>query len=218
MVIDERAYTLDVREVGNYIANSRDAGQAVQKKHGANLVAAFTTNTAMLNQYVHWWAWNSPDERDAGRSRRDADPEWKAYVASNRGRVLRQENRMLVPTEFALLKDKVPPLKGKALAYEERTYTLYPGQSAAFCQTVRDQALPLFERYGYELVGLYTVDVGTLNQVVFLQRWKSLDERGRIAAEMVKDKAFQEYRATNVARVITQEMRFLIPTDFSPLQ
>jgi len=217
MLIDERAYTLDVREIDHYLAGCRDRGLPIQRRHGGNLVAAFTTNTGVLNQLVQWWAWQDPAERDERRRARDADPEWQAYLADNRGRVLRQESRLMVPADFSRLKDKVPPLEGRALVYEERSFTLFPGQLAAFVALVRDRLLSLFERYGYELVGFYTLDTGTLNQVVFLQRWKSLDERAENAAAFLKDKEVQDYRLANTARIITQEARILVPTDFSPL-
>lgn len=216
MVIDERSYTLDPMQVADYIAASRDSGQALQKKHGARLLGAFTTNTGILNQYVHLWGWNDPKEREDKRRERDADPDWKAYVAGGRGRVLAQQDRLMVPVDFSPMQMTPPAVTGKGV-YERRTYTFHPGQLAGYVADFRTVAVPAFKRAGFELIGLFTVDIGTLNQAIIYLRWKGFDERMRLFANTRDDEGFKQLRAANFQRIVQQESHFLIPTEFSPL-
>lgn len=217
MVIDERCYTILPDQIATYVANCGAVAQPIERRYGGRLVGAFTTATATLNQYVHLWAWEDAREREEVRRRRDADPEWEAYAASSRPRAVHQESRLLVPTDFSPTQMAAPRFADRAMAFEERTYTLHPGTLAAFVATFREKAMPVYTALGFAMVGYFTVDIGTLNQVVFINRWPDLDARQDIYRRAAASAEWKAYLATNQARIVQQESRFLVPTDFSPL-
>ncbi|MGE0254550.1 MAG: NIPSNAP family protein [Alphaproteobacteria bacterium] len=217
MVIDERCYTILPEHIAAYVANCGRIAQPIERRYGARLLGAFTTTTATLNQYVHLWAWEDARERELVRARRDADPEWIDYAAGSRVRAVHQESRLLVPTAFSPTQMAGPVFPDHAMAFEERTYTLHPGNLAAFVETFREKAMPVYAALGFAMVGYFTVDIGTLNQVVFMNRWPSLDARQEAYRRAAACTDWQAYLAANQARIVQQESRFLVPTDYSPL-
>lgn len=94
-----------------------------------------------------------------------------------------------------------------------RTYTLRVGTQNAFVE--------LYERYGRavqsrvlgEPIGWYASEVGALNQIVHLWRYRSLDERARRRTALGRDPAWQGYlqRAASMGAITRQENQILIP-------
>lgn len=71
------------------------------------------------------------------------------------------------------------------MIYELRTYTVKPNSAPEVVKRFGD-AMPTRQKYS-PLVGLWTVDIGPLNQVVHMWRYNSLQERADIRAAAVKD-------------------------------
>lgn len=102
---------------------------------------------------------------------------------------------------------------------EHRTYTIKPLRTAEFVKLYEGLALPLQQQYLGRLVGFFTSEVGTLNQVVHLWAFDSMAERERRRAQMEQDPRWAVYRdALRVLDVIVhQETQMLRSVAFSPV-
>lgn len=103
---------------------------------------------------------------------------------------------------------------------DHRTYTLHPLKLQPWLDLYETYALPVQKRYLGELIGFFVTEIGTLNQVVHLWSFASLDDRQRRRAEMAKDPAWQDFlkRNAELAALAHQENKILVPTSFSPVK
>ena len=88
---------------------------------------------------------------------------------------------------------------------DHRTYTLLPGKIAAFLNIYGTLAWPLQQRYLGDCVGWYTsMDIGQLNQVVHMWRFKDLNDRADRRAQLAADPDWPVY--TEQASPLIQHM------------
>ncbi len=104
MIIDERTYTISTAEMKNFLTLYENEGLEIQKRLLGNLIGYFTTETGVLNQVVHWWAFADLGERQARRADLWADEAWQRYAAKVLPLIVRMENRLLTPTTFSPLR------------------------------------------------------------------------------------------------------------------
>ena len=99
-----------------------------------------------------------------------------------------------------------------------RIYTTRPGKLAAFVKLYRDYAWPLQQQYLGRCLGWYTTAEGPLNQVVHLWAYEDQGDRERRRTAMAADPGWADYlkRSEELGLLVSQENRFLKPTDFSP--
>ena len=69
-----------------------------------------------------------------------------------------------------------------------------------------------------DLVGWFTTDCGTINEVVHIWRYKDMGDRERRRAAMEADPAWQAFRKKTSSYVVQMRNRILRPTSFSPMQ
>jgi hypothetical protein len=100
-----------------------------------------------------------------------------------------------------------------------RTYTMVPGRLKAFLDLYEAEALPIQLRHLGKLVGYFTTEIGTQNQVVHLWGYESMADRERRRAAMESDPAWSAYRQKSAAsgNVQYQENKILKSVSFSPL-
>lgn len=105
------------------------------------------------------------------------------------------------------------------MIYELRTYTLKPTRTGDWVQLYKTDALEIQKEYLGGLIGFFTTEIGTLNQVVHLWQFHSLDDRELRRGKMASDPRWQEFSRKNkeLDAVLHLESRILRPTDFSPL-
>jgi hypothetical protein len=101
---------------------------------------------------------------------------------------------------------------------EMRTYTVQPGKAGAWVEFYEKRGLPTQQRMLGKLIGFFTSEIGTLNQVVHLWAYDSLAERERRRTEMAKDPEWQAYLRDQPPVLLRQESQILNPTSFSPLK
>ena len=101
---------------------------------------------------------------------------------------------------------------------EERTYTLQPGTVPVFLKFYEERGLPIQLRHLGRLIGFFSSEIGTLNQVVHMWAYESLGERERRRGEMVKDPEWQAYLKEAPKVMVKMENRILVPAPFSPLK
>ncbi len=106
----------------------------------------------------------------------------------------------------------------RAMIYEHRVYTFHPGKLAEFWKIYLPEPLALQQRILGDLVGYFTVEAGTLNQVVHIWRYASFEDRMERRAALQKEPVWRDYVARALPLMVKQESSILLPTAFSPLK
>lgn len=101
MIIDHRTYTITYGRMSEYLERYERVALPIQLRHLGHLVGFFVSDIGPQNQVVHLWAYDSIADREERRSRLKADPEWQAFLKTNEGTFVTQENKILVPTKFS---------------------------------------------------------------------------------------------------------------------
>jgi hypothetical protein len=107
------------------------------------------------------------------------------------------------------------------MIYELRIYETVPGKLPALNDRFAKHTLGFFKKHGIHVVGFWTEDIGTSNQLVYMLGFDSLADREK------KWTAFQADPGWNQVRVesekngpINARVRNMIlrPTNYSPIQ
>jgi hypothetical protein len=102
---------------------------------------------------------------------------------------------------------------------EVRTYTTHPGKVNQWLEYYEKNGLPVQKRLLGRLVGFFTSDIGTLNQIVHMWAYDSLADREARRGSLPKDPEWQAYLKNQPQGVLlAQETKILVPTSFSPLK
>jgi hypothetical protein len=105
------------------------------------------------------------------------------------------------------------------MIYEMRTYTVRPLKQADWLALYKSLALPVQQEYLGNLVGFFTTEFGTLNEIVHVWAYESLDDRAARRGKMAADPRWAEFAAKNkeLDAIVELKSSILKPTDFSPL-
>ena len=103
------------------------------------------------------------------------------------------------------------------MVYEMRVYTLQPGKVPEFQALIEKEALPIISKYS-KLVGWWSTDIGSLNEVVHIWAYEDLNHRARARQAQAEDPQLQAFRPKAQAMVVSQYNKILIPANFSPLK
>ena len=101
---------------------------------------------------------------------------------------------------------------------EERIYTALPGKSLEYVRMYEAEGLAIQRPILGKLVGYFTSEIGTLNQVVHIWAYESLAHREECRARLASDPAWQEYIRDVPKTMLNMENRILSPVRFSPLK
>ena len=103
------------------------------------------------------------------------------------------------------------------MIYELRTYTCYSGKQAAQVEAM-EKAMPILERHGIRLVGVWTTIIGRSEELVWMLEYESLADREKKWAEFHQDPELR--KLLNELGPVAQfhENKILQPTAFSPLR
>ena len=101
---------------------------------------------------------------------------------------------------------------------EQRTYTLYPGKQGEFLAAYDQHGRVPQTRILGNMVGWYTTEIGTLNQVIHMWGYDSFEERLRRRGELMQDPEFKVYLGIVRSLMVTQESKILIPAPWSPVR
>jgi|SRR5665213_1845411 hypothetical protein len=109
--------------------------------------------------------------------------------------------------------------KGRAMILEVRTYTTNPGKVRDWLEYYEKNGLPVQTRVLGRLIGFFTSELGTLNQVVHMWAYESLADREQRRGALLKEAEWQAYLRNNPpGLLLRQETQILVPTAFSPLK
>lgn len=105
------------------------------------------------------------------------------------------------------------------MIYELRTYRCAPGRKNDVLARFRDHTMGFFREYGIHVVGFWETVVGEVDELVYITRYDSWEEREKRWGMFQKDPEWQRVREQSHARgVIVESIRtaLLQATDFSP--
>jgi hypothetical protein len=100
-----------------------------------------------------------------------------------------------------------------------RTYTMVPGRLNAWLKLYEADGLAIHTRHLGKPIGVFTTDVGELNQVVFIWAFESQADREKKRAALEADSDWASYRkkSAEAGNVQHQENKIIKSTPFSPL-
>jgi len=96
---------------------------------------------------------------------------------------------------------------------EERTYTLRPGATQRYLALWEDLGREPQERHLGGTHGVYTVEVGELNTLVFHWRFESEEDRRARRRALLADAGFAAFRAEVRDLLVGQRNRLLVRSD-----
>jgi hypothetical protein len=99
---------------------------------------------------------------------------------------------------------------------EERIYTCHPGKARLYVEMYEAEGLAIQRPILGNLLGYFTSEIGTLNQVVHLWAYESMEDRATRRSRLIGDPAWLTYSAKVQPLVLTQENKILVPAPFSP--
>lgn len=107
------------------------------------------------------------------------------------------------------------------MIYELRTYETIPGKLPALNARFADHTVGFFKKHGIHVVGFWTEDIGTSNQLVYMLGFDSLADRESKWAAFQADPGWNKARAeSEVDGPINARVKNMIlrPTAYSPMQ
>jgi hypothetical protein len=99
---------------------------------------------------------------------------------------------------------------------EQRTYTALPGRMLEYVAMYQAEGLAIQRPILGNLVGYFTSEIGTLNQIVHMWAYEDLADRAARREKLLSDPRWKAYSAKVTPLLLNQENRILTPTVFSP--
>lgn len=87
---------------------------------------------------------------------------------------------------------------------EQRIYTLVPGGTAEYLRLYAEFGRAPQERILGRMLGCYTTEIGSLNQLIYLWPFESLAQRTDRRAALMADEAFKVFRG-KVRHLLVQQ-------------
>lgn len=101
---------------------------------------------------------------------------------------------------------------------DERSYKIKVECLRDYLDTYVAEGMELQISHLGDLVGWFTTDVGTINEVVHIWRYQDMGDRERRRAAMEADPKWQAFRKKTSPYVLEMRNRILRPTSFSPMR
>ena len=105
------------------------------------------------------------------------------------------------------------------MVYELRVYKCMPGRKADVLARFRTHTMRLFAKHGVQVVGFWDTLVGEIDELVYITKFPSWEERERRWGAFQADPEWQQAREQSHAQgFIVEHIRttLLAATDFSP--
>lgn len=204
MIYEFRTYTLHPRTLPEFL---KRFGEALGPRLELSKLAAFWyTEIGPLNQVIHVWPYENAHQRSQIRAEAVKKGIWppktSEFVADMKSEIFDAQ-----PFSPALTPSSNGPY------FEMRSYVLKPGSTPAMAQRWQEY-LPGRLKLS-PLTGVFTSDVGSLNQWVHIWAYKSLDERAAVRKKATADGIWPP---PGDSPVIKQETKILLAAPFSPIK
>ena len=103
------------------------------------------------------------------------------------------------------------------MIYEMRTYTAHPGKLGPWLKVYQETRLPILLRHLGNLVGAFTTETGTINQLVQIWAYEDHADRAARRAALWADPEWLNPANNTADALQKQDSVLLTPTSFSPL-
>lgn len=100
MLVEQRTYTTHPGKWRDYLALYEAQGLAIQRRILGRMVGYYRSESGVLNQIVHMWAYEDMNERAERREALMADADWRAYVVRMLPLLQSQQSQILLPAPF----------------------------------------------------------------------------------------------------------------------
>jgi hypothetical protein len=204
MIYEFRTYTLNPRALPEFLKRWTDM---IEKRQTYSKLAAFWyTEIGPLNQVIHVWPYENALERSKIRAAVVKDKVWPPPTSDM---IAEMRSEIYEPLPYS------PPMEpaNDGPYFEMRTYTLKPGSIAAMAERWKEH-LPARIKLS-PLTGVFTSDVGGLNQWLHIWAYKSLDQRTEVRKKAVESGIWPP-PGGNVT--IRQENKIVLAAPFSPIK
>jgi hypothetical protein len=104
MIVEERIYRIATGKIPQLMAMYEKDGLPIQLPILGKLIGYFHTEIGTLNQVVHLWGYESLNDRAERRARLMKNEDWLRFIDRITPLILKQENRILIPTSFSPLR------------------------------------------------------------------------------------------------------------------
>jgi len=101
---------------------------------------------------------------------------------------------------------------------EERIYTLHPGKTPEFLRLYETEGMPMQRPVLGTMIGFFTTEFGTLNQIVHMWGYPDLETRLVRRAKLMENPAWAPFTQKLFPLILKMENKLLIPTSFSPIK
>ena len=208
MIYEFRTYTLHPRTQPEFL--KRFAERLPGREKFSKLTAMWTTEIGPLNQVIHVWGYENALERSKIRAEAVKAGAWPPDTSSF---IQDMKSEIFEPLPFS------PPLTPSSHGpiFEMRSYTLKAGGIPAMADNW-GKHLP--GRLALSpLIGVFTSDIGGLNQWVHIWAYKSLDERAAVRKKAMESGIWPPPSTPDKpSPTIKQESKILLPASFSPIK
>lgn len=100
---------------------------------------------------------------------------------------------------------------------EMRTYVLHPGQQGAFLAAMEEEGIAIERSILGQMVGFYTSEIGTLNQVIHMWAYESYEDREQRRARLAASSDWARFVKRVLPMIRDMENRVLKPAPFAAL-
>ena len=227
MLIEQRTYDFHPGRMESWLEVYGRLGQPASDRHMGPSLGTFTTVIGPVNRCVLLRGYGNIDRRETGQAARARDPQWREFLNEARalGALQRQESKFLRPAPFSPVRteDDLPlrrTLPGDTMIIDHRTYDFHPGRGSAWLDAYRDFGLAVQRRHLGQLLLFSTVEVGPINQAVFMWAYQSIGDRESRRAVMADDPEWTRFRMRHLPfqALKQQTNQLLAPTAFSALR
>ena len=204
MIYEIRTYRI---APGSLAEVEKRFGEAYEYRRKYSPLTAFLhTEVGPLNEIVHIWEYDDLAQRASIRAEAAKEANWPPKI---------QEFVVAQTAEIVNAFSFVPKVSGKVgPIFELRYYRLKPGTLPEMAKGWEEK-LPGRLKFS-PLVLAGPVELGTANAFIHIWAYSSMDERLRIRDEARKAGAWPP--PSSPGRLIQQDNKILLPSDFSPLQ
>lgn len=216
MLIEMRQYTLESGKVPAFYKIYQELGMPVQVPVLGNLLMAMHTEIGTLNQFVHFWGYESFADRDARRAELAAHPDWGKYLEAALPLLKHMQNKVCIPAPFSPLQGKTPEAVSAGII-EIRSYILAPGALHEMLDVYETQGLPILTAAQGDPIAVMHSEVGPLNNFIHIWGYDSIDDRTAKRAEAAKNPNRKAYAKAATHLLRDMENMICIPAPFSPI-
>lgn len=210
MIYEFRTYTLAPRTQGEFLKRWSDGDILRKRQEYSRLAAFWTTEIGPLNEVTHVWEYKDVAERNRIREEVVKAKIWPPKTSEF---IVDMKSDILVPQPFS------PPMtpSNHGPYFEMRTYILKAGGTPQMSENwskhlaARTKLSPL--------IGVFTSDIGHLNQWVHIWAYKSLDERMAVRKAAMEQGIWPPPSTPEKpSPTVRQETKILLAAPFSPIK